>query len=654
MRFRSKWGTLAAGALILIFLKLFWWHAQISSVHYDDYKESINQQPQDMFKPKIRKGLNYSNEQFTLNGKPITIISGAVHYFRFPRQYWEDRLIKMKACGLNTIDTYVPWNLHEPIPGKYDFDGDLDLVKFLLLAKRLDFNVILRPGPYICSEWEFGGLPSWLLRDPTMKVRTMHPLYIKAVESYFDKLLPLVKPLQYQYGGPIIAFQLDNEYGSYFKDSDYIPYLKALMEINKIDEFFLISDSIKGLEKQTIPGVLKTANFKHVESHLLDLQRMQPHAPLMVMEFWTGWFDWWGFDHHLMPLQEFSEALNQIFSMKASVNFYMFYGGTNFGFMNGGFKEDGIYKSDVTSYDYDALLAENGDVTPKYYKAKSIIQQYYPQYVEANKKHKFSDKGQRTAYNSVNVDKIVSLWEVLSFIPVLHMENPQPMEMLDINQGAGQSYGYALYRAKISAIDKLSVVLSGLENIFDRGILFVNNLAVAALTDSNKHLPLTVEVKGNSVSIDLLIENGGRINWEVLDDQRKGLLGPVLQDDIPIINWEVYPIEMKKDFIEKLFNTDLWLDTSTAESFTLKSPSFFKVTFNINAEPQDTYIDMREWEKGVVFVNGKNLGRYWSIGPQQALFVPSPWLYKGKNSIVIFEENRFAPEVTFSSEPILG
>ena len=656
MKFRGKLGMVILGLCVLICIKMLFWHKEISSLYLRDSeleKRLELQLEKGLELQVIRKSLNYTNKQFFLNQKPITIISGAVHYFRFPQEYWEDRLMKMKACGLNTIDVYVPWNLHEPIPGKFDFDGDINLVKFLLLAKKLDLLVILRPGPYICSEWEFGGLPSWLLRDETMKVRTMHPNYIKAVENYFNKLLPLIRPLQYKYGGPIIAFQLDNEYGSYFKDESYLPYLKKLMETSDINELFLISDSIAGLEKQTLPGVLKTVNFKHVDTNLLNLEKMQSNAPLMVMEFWTGWFDWWGFEHHTLPVHEFGETLNQILSTKASVSMYMFYGGTNFGFMNGGFQNEGSYKSDITSYDYDAPLAENGDITLKYHKAKSIIEQHFPDYVPAREKNEFLEKGNRKAYNSIKIVEFVSIWDVLHLLPVLNLETPLAMEMLNINEGAGQSYGYTLYRTEVEVTDK-SAVIAGFKNVFDRGILFIDDNRAAYITDENKHRSLNVEVKNNPTKVDLLIENGGRINWELFDDQRKGLLGPILWNSIPIKNWNVYPIEMKKSFIMNLKALKFWSNVSTLKDSRLKSPSFFKVSLDINAEPQDTYIDMSGWGKGVAFVNDRNLGRYWSIGPQRALYLPAPWLHKGKNSIVIFEENQFAMQVEFSAEPKLN
>lgn len=656
--FKQNWLRLFLIAICLfLVVKVVTWHwllsAETKQLSEDDHKAAVLQSKKSLEIPfkSVRTGLTANDRQFRIDGKPITIISGAVHYFRFPQEYWEDRLLKMKACGLNTIETYVPWNLHEPMPGKFDFGGDLNLSKFLQLAESSGFYVLLRPGPYICSEWEFGGLPSWLLRDQSMKVRTMHPEYIKAVTSYFKYLLSIVKPFQYKNGGPIIAFQLDNEYGAYFKDDKYIPFLKKLMEENGIKELFFVSDGIEHLKLQTVPDVLKTVNFKYVENRLNDLQTLQPDAPLMVMEFWTGWFDWWGEKHHTLTLQDFSEELNKILSAKSSVNFYMFFGGTNFGFMNGGFR-DHTYKSDITSYDYDALIAENGDLTPKYFKAKQIIAQYYSDYIPTNVVLPASKP--RIAYNDITLNEVVSLWDVLELAFKEKSELPKSMEMLDVNHGAGQSYGYVLYSTEIltTGIGELT----GLENVNDRGILFIDRVKVKEINERNKKeaYKLSQEDAQKTFKIDLLVENGGRINWLEFDNQRKGLVGPVFLNGQTVVDWTIYSFEMRSHFIKSLFNINKWSKLSSVEEYKLQSPSLFRATLEIYETPSDTYLDMSDWGKGVVFVNGKNLGRYWSIGPQITLYLPAPWLKVGKNDIVIFEESKFASSIKFVMDPRLN
>ena len=640
---------------IYIFLKLFSWHAQLtsSSVLFDDIGNYRNKPKQAI----SRKGLTFSGKQFLLNDKPITIISGAVHYFRLPRQYWRDRLMKMKACGVNTLETYVPWNLHEPIPGKFDFTGDLNLIEYLSLAAELKLNVLLRPGPYICSEWEFGGMPSWLLRDPNMRVRTLYANYINAAVNYFKILIPMVTPFQYSLGGPVIAFQLDNEYGAYFKDESYLPYLKTLLENLGVVELLYVSDGITGLETQTLPGVLKTVNFKHVKDNLKELEKMQPNAPLMVMEYWTGWFDWWGGEHHTMTVQDFGSTLKEIFEANASVNFYMFFGGTNFGFMNGGLMDEGnVYQSDITSYDYDALVAENGDLTPKYFTAKQIISQYFPDYVPQPGVYTFSSKVKRVAYGDLTVEGSVSFWNTLDLVERIQLQHPMCMEMLDINQKAGQSYGYILYSATVQLSGKTSYKLDNLENAYDRGIIFVDGERLQRFDFEDKNLSVMLPVRAGEKSLKLaiLIENGGRINWQEFNNQRKGLVGPVTINNVPVTDWVVSPLEMNSTFIKKLQLSSKWSTASLSSPSQLIAPTFFKASLNIESIPSDTYLDLTNWGKGDVFVNGRNLGRYWSIGPQKALFLPAPWLKQGYNSIILFEENVGATTVKFCKEPKNG
>ncbi|EDL83350.1 similar to Hypothetical protein MGC47419 (predicted) [Rattus norvegicus] len=299
-----------------------------------------------------RLGLRTKGPNFMLEDSTFQILGGSIHYFRVPREYWRDRLLKLKACGLNTLTTYVPWNLHEPERGKFDFSGNLDLEAFIWLAAKIGLWVILRPGPYICSEIDLGGLPSWLLQDPDMKLRTTYPGFTKAVDLYFDHLMSRVVPLQYKHGGPIIAVQVENEYGSYNGDHAYMPYIKKALEDRGIIEMLLTSDNKDGLEKGVVDGVLATINLQSqqelvaLNSILLSIQGIQPK---MVMEYWTGWFDSWGGSHNILDSSEVLQTVSAIIKDGSSINLYMFHGGTNFGFINGAM-HFGDYKADVTSY----------------------------------------------------------------------------------------------------------------------------------------------------------------------------------------------------------------------------------------------------------------------------------------------------------------
>jgi len=598
-----------------------------------------------------RTGLTAIGDNFRINGHILQIISGAIHYFRMPEDNWRSILKLAKLCGLNVIETYVPWNLHEPLPGVFDFSGMLNLKKFVLTAYEEGLLVIIRPGPYICSEWEFGGLPSWLLKDPNMKVRTTYKPYIKAVVDYFDQLLPIINELQYQNGGPIIAVQLENEYGSYFKDSSYLPFLKKLFISKGIKELLFISDSINGLKQQTIPGVLKTVNFKRVGDNFRQLKKMQPNSPTMVMEFWTGWFDWWGEKHHTLSVSEFQQTLDDILSGGSSVNLYMFFGGTNFGFMNGAFADGGTYHSDITSYDYDALVAENGDLTLKYFAAQKVIAKHTNL---DQQKMLVPDNKVRATYLPVIISGRLPIWMILDKLLSVQAVKPVTMEMLPTIGGKHQSYGYILYRCKIDAKETKSFLIKGFESINDRGAYYVNEQLASILNSGNKHKSFKHIIADDDsvLTVDILVENGGRTNWAIFDDQRKGLSESITVNGDKVESWTIYSLEMKSDFIIDISSSNKWLESTN--EFKLTAPSYFKTSFFVEDDTKDTYLDMSDWGKGVAFVNDHNLGRYWTIGPQTTLYVPSPWLHKGDNHVIIFEEIQCSNLLKFSDSPKLG
>ncbi|XP_033726489.1 beta-galactosidase-1-like protein 2, partial [Pecten maximus] len=326
--------------------------------------------------------LNFTKRQFYLDGKPFQLLGGSIHYFRIRPEYWTDRLTQLKACGLNTVTVYVPWNLHEEYPGEFHFTDHLNLRRFIKIAQSLGLYVSLRPGPYICGEWEFGGLPGWLLKDSNMAVRSNYPGYTQAVERYFTRLLREVVDLQFSRGGPIIAVQVENEFGTYSDEVAHLTFLKQLLQKNGIVEMFFTSDSyvaynMSGLDRAPFyREALPTVNYVDIHQGyglFLRILRLSEDFPLMVTEFWSGWFDYWGKGHNTLSLEVFSNTLRSILADGASVNLYMFHGGTNFGFTAGANMEKDGYHSDVTSYDYDALVSEDGQLTPKYFVARDLI-----------------------------------------------------------------------------------------------------------------------------------------------------------------------------------------------------------------------------------------------------------------------------------------
>uniref|UniRef100_A0A8D1R8P9 Beta-galactosidase n=1 Tax=Sus scrofa TaxID=9823 RepID=A0A8D1R8P9_PIG len=558
-------------------------------------------------------GLQAKDQNFMLEDSAFWIFGGSVHYFRVPRAYWRDRLLKMKACGLNTLTTYVPWNLHEPERGKFDFSGNLDMEAFILLAAEVGLWVILRPGPYICSEIDLGGLPSWLLQDSSMKLRTTYEGFTKAVDLYFDHLMARVVPLQYKNGGPIIAVQVENEYGSYNKDPAYMPYIKKALEDRGIVELLLTSDNEDGLSKGTVDGVLATINLQSQnELRLLHnfLQSVQGVRPKMVMEYWTGWFDSWGGPHHILDTSEVLRTVSAIIDAGASINLYMFHGGTNFGFINGAMHFQD-YMSDVTSY--GASLPLPPDLLPKV-RYEPVVPAFY-----------------------------LSLWDALPYIkePVTS-EKPVNMENLPINDGNGQSFGYTLYETTITS----SGILSAL--VRDRGQVFLNTETIGFLDYKTKKIPIPL-IQGFTI-LRILVENCGRVNYgENIDNQRKGLIGDIYLNDTPLKKFKIYSLDMKKSFFQR-WAPEKWDPVPGVPTL----PAFFLGALSVTSFPYDTFVKLEGWEKGVVFVNGYNLGRYWNIGPQETLYLPGVWLNEGINQVIVFEEMMQGPVIQFMEMPYLG
>lgn len=578
-----------------------------------------------------------TNNQFLLNGKPFRILSGAMHYFRVVPEYWRDRLEKMRAFGLNTVETYVAWNMHEPRPGEFHFDGRLDVVGFIETAADLGLKVILRPGPYICSEWDFGGLPSWLLKDAEMQVRCMYAPYLAAVDHYFDALLPRLVPLQSTHGGPVIAMQVENEYGSYGNDQTYLRYLVDGMRSRGIDSFLFTSDGPRDtcLQGGTLPDIFKTVNFAFNASEALTrLREYQPEGPLMVMEFWSGWFDHWGEEHHIMAdgdssIQRSLDTLDEILAAGASVNFYMFHGGTNFGFMNGANCYPSPYQADVTSYDYACPIGEDGELSQRYEGYRQVLKKYMDLPPMAP-----IQPVPKSAFGPVQLTESVGLFESLNDLSQpLSSVSPRPMEMCD------QDYGFILYRTHVSG-PRAGILR--LHDLHDRALVFINGELIDVLDRESGNEYSKVDTAGDA-RLDILVENMGRTNFgpNLLD--RKGILGGVTIAEQFQFGWEVFPLPLH-DLSRLRFGL------SRSVSF----PAFFRARFHVE-EPADTFLSLPKWTKGQVWLNGFNLGRYWERGPQKTLYVPAPLLKKGENELTVFElHGSSSLSVEFLDKPILG
>ncbi len=563
------------------------------------------------------KGIFEYKDDFYLNGEKFKIISGGIHYFRVVPEYWRDRLEKLKAMGCNTVETYIAWNVHEKNKGEFDFSNGLDIKKFVELAAELGLYVILRPSPYICAEWEFGGLPAWLLVEDGMRIRANYEPFLKHVEAYYDKLFEIISPLQINHGGPVIMMQVENEYGYFGDDTAYMEAIKRMMTDRGVIVPLVTSDgpNDESLSCGTIEGVLPTGNFGSKTKERFDvLKKYTNGGPLMCTEFWVGWFDHWGNGGHMRGnLEESVKDLDDMLEL-GHVNIYMFEGGTNFGFMNGSNYYDAL-TPDVTSYDYDAVLTEDGQITEKYKRYKEVI-----------KKHahipevKLSTDIKRINYGKLEVKEKVSLFSVLDDISTpISLPYTTSMEKL------GQNYGYILYHSKLAKEQNLNKVRLWKAN--DRANLYVDKKHVVTLYDRDlltEH-DVQVDVKKDD-SIDILVENMGRVNFgPLLEQQRKGIDGCVQLNGHMHNNWDIYTLSL--DNIQNIdFNKDYIEGT----------PAFYKFLINIE-EIGDTFLDFKGWGKGCAFVNGINIGRYWNIGPQKRLYIPAPYLKVGENEIILFE-----------------
>ena len=580
-------------------------------------------------------------DDFYLDGKPFKILSGAIHYFRIPEDDWYHSLYNLKALGFNTVETYVAWNLHEPTEGNFNFEGNLNIDKFLQTAQDLGLYAIVRPSPFICAEWEFGGLPAWLL-NKDMRIRSSDPAFVEMVGRYYDHLLPRLVSRLLDNGGNILMMQVENEYGSYGEDKTYLREIRRLMEERSVTCPLFTSD---GPWRATLKAgtlieddLFVTGNFGSKAN--FNFSQMQEFFdeygkkwPLMCMEFWDGWFNRWKEPVITRDAEELAEAVHEVLE-QGSINLYMFHGGTNFGFMNGCSARGTIDLPQVTSYDYDALLDEAGNPTAKYMAVKEMMATYYPEYPQLEPLYKESMEVE----NIPLVEK-VSLFETLDSL-TSPTESLYPKKMEEL----GQSYGYLLYRTEASwdAEEERIRIIDGR----DRAQLFVDGKWVATQYQTEIGEDIFYQGKKKALSrFDILIENMGRVNYGhkfLADTQRKGIRTGVCKDLHFMLNWEHYPLPL--DNPEKIDFSKGWTEGQ---------PAFYAFDFEVK-EPKDTYLELSEFGKGIAYVNGRNLGRFWNVGPTLSLYIPHSYLKEGANRIIIFEtEGDYKEHIHLTRKPTL-
>ncbi|XP_028597258.2 beta-galactosidase-1-like protein isoform X1 [Podarcis muralis] len=592
--------------------------------------------------------IDYVNNCFLKDGARFRYISGSIHYFRVPPAYWKDRLLKMYMSGLNAVQIYVPWNYHESQPGVYNFSGDRDLEKFLNLVAELDLLVILRPGPYICAEWEMGGLPSWLLTKPDIALRTTDSDYLQAVDRWLGVLLPKIKPHLYHNGGNIISVQVENEYGSYYAcDYNYMRHLLGVFRASLGEEVVLFTTdgtSVSELKCGSLQGLYATVDFGPEENvtEAFMLQRLyEPKGPLVNSEFYTGWLDYWGEAHSTKSAKKVANSLQKILEMGANVNMYMFQGGTNFGYWSGADYKDG-YKPITTSYDYDAPLSEAGDPTDKLYIIRSVISKF--QELPAGPMPPPTPK---FAYGYVSVPQRVALLDVLAILsPSLPLYSSYPITF----EALKQAHGFMLYRTLLPQ----EIVESALLSASGNG---VHDLAYVLLNGEYQGTLERDRVNGINISgqlgdtLDLVVESMGRINFGANDSDFKGLIHNITLGTSILSDWIIYPLDIDTAVAHA------WPPTAQSSSGH-RGPAFYTGTFTTPGISEDSYLKLPGWTKGQVWINGFNLGRFWPVrGPQQTLYVPGSFLSGSAiNTLVVLElqEAPDNPKVLFVSRPLLN
>ncbi|TCO36047.1 beta-galactosidase [Kribbella steppae] len=550
---------------------------------------------------------------FLLDGKPFRILSGALHYFRMHPDTWADRIEKARLMGLNTIETYVPWNAHSPQPGVFDTTGMLDLERFLREIADAGLYAIVRPGPYICAEWDNGGLPAWLFRTPGMGVRRYEPQFMAAVQEYLEQVLRIVRPLQVDQGGPVLLVQVENEYGAFADDQTYLKSVAEIIQNAGITVPLVTVDQPVDamLAAGGLDGVLRTGSFgSRADERLATLRKHQPTGPLMCMEFWDGWFDHWGGPHHTTSAEETAAELDALLAAGASVNIYMVHGGTNFGLTSGA-NDKGVYRPTITSYDYDAPLDEAGNPTAKFHAFREVISRYapVPDVVPAS--------GAAAPETSAALGEPIRLladptaWGQWSEHPVM-----PTLDALDAR--------FVLFRTDLD-IDRPTLL--SFDEVRDRAYVFLDGVPIGVL-DRERHDRAMMVPPGRG-RLEILVEDQGRVNYGRRIGEPKGLIGPVQLGSVEVTDWSACVIDL--DNVPRLWDTvGLTPDAPGV------GPTAWRAGFDV-AEPVDHFLSTVDWGKGLAWVNGFCLGRYWRRGPQETLYVPGPVLRPGRNELVVLE-----------------
>lgn len=568
---------------------------------------------------KEKHTFSIGDKTFLLDGKPFLIKAAEMHYTRIPAEYWEHRIQMCKALGMNTICIYAFWNIHEQKEGEFDFKGQNDIAAFCRLAQKHGMYIMLRPGPYVCSEWEMGGLPWWLLKKKDIKLRTNDAYFLERTKLFMNEIGKELADLQVSRGGNIIMVQVENEYGAYATDKEYIANIRDIVKGAGFTDVPLFQcDWSSTFQRNGLDDLVWTINFgtgANIDAQFKKLQEARPNAPLMCSEFWSGWFDHWGRKHETRDAETMVSGIKDMLDRHISFSLYMTHGGTTFGHWGGA--NSPAYSAMCSSYDYDAPISEAGWATPKYYKLREMMQ--------------YADSAQvipdvPAAYPVIEIPEF-ELKEVAPLFDNLPepklSEDIKPMEQFD------QGWGTILYRTSLPEVKEGTTLL--IDEVHDWAQVYADGKLLGRLDRRRGQNSLVLPSLQKGTRLDILVEAMGRVNFDVAIHDRKGITNKVEllteTDKKELKNWEVYSFPVDYDFAES---------KKYAEGEKLDAPAYYRATFELD-RVGDVFLDMQTWGKGMVWVNGKAMGRFWKIGPQQTLFMPGCWLKKGKNEIIVLD-----------------
>lgn len=587
-------------------------------------------------KPEPKPSFEIGKEHFLLNGKPFQIRCGELHFARIPKQYWRHRIKMMKSLGMNAVCAYLFWNFHERTPGVFKWDGEADIAEFCKIAQQEGMWVVLRPGPYTCAEWEMGGLPWWLLKNENIKLRTKDPLYINASQNYLKEVGKVLAPLQITKGGPILMVQVENEYGFYADDAEYMGIMRqAILDAGFNVPLFACNPPYH-LKKGFRKDLFQVVNFgTNPQEAFKSLREVQPQGPLMCGEFYSGWFDTWGTPHNYGKIDQYLTDMEYMLKTGASFSIYMAGGGTTFGFWAGA---DRPFKPDVSSYDYGAPVSEAGWTTEKFTQTRNLISKYLmpgepalPEPPSANPV---------TTFPAVQLTQFAPVFENLP-APVV-TSDPKTMEFYD------QAQGSILYRTTLPAGAECTFKVDA---VHDFAWVYLNGTQLSVMDRRKRNFQITIPARTKESTIDIFVHAMGRINFGPEMHDRKGLIAPIQfldKNEVPILvkEWKIFNLAYDDSMLDKLKFQKVNDKPAV--------PGIWKGEINVD-KPADVFLDVSKWGKGVVWVNGHALGRFWNIGPTQTMYIPGPWLKKGANKVLVLDlvgpEN---PVLQGLNQPILN